>query len=270
MSWRLAKSLQTLRDQVDNRWPKRKKTDDGTIGDERHQATKSEHNPNQNGVVRAMDITNDPKTCNSRALAEMLIASRDPRILYVISNSEICSSQVSPWKWRRYNGSNPHDKHMHISVVADPHLYDDTLPWNLDGEIFTLPPTALVGVNTNIVATVFGGEGDEQPAAYEDVKDGWPQRVGVALPMRFAGKRPTLTIWNAEGKVVGVPIIDVGPWYPSHRGPADPYWISNERPRAESDKNTNKAGIDLTPVLAARLSVDGKGFVNWSFEKEGV
>jgi len=267
MGWRLARSLEVLRKQVDEKWPTRDKADDGTIGDQAHQATKSEHNPDRNGVVRAMDITNDKKVCNSRKLAEMLVASRDPRILYLISNAEILSSQTSPWKWRPYNGKNPHDRHMHISVVSDPHLYDDVRAWKLDGKPIALPPIAEEGENVDIVATVFGGDGDEQPAAYSDVEAGWPHQVGVALPMRFTGKRPTLSVWTAHGRVRGVPIVDVGPWYPSHRGPADPYWITNERPRAETDRRTNRAGIDLTPELAKLLGVDGKGLVNWAFEK---
>src|SRR5262249_33370705 len=96
-SWRVAKCLLKLRDQVDARWPGRDKSNDGTIGDAAHQATKSEHNPDANGVVRAEDISNDPAHgLVSRALAEALVASRDPRILYIISNRQIISSQVSP------------------------------------------------------------------------------------------------------------------------------------------------------------------------------
>jgi len=112
--------------------PDRDKSSDGTIGDERHQTTKSEHNPDANGVVRAMDITHDPAHgVDARKLAEALVASRDTRILYLISNAQIVSSVVQPWIWRRYNGINPHRHHMHISVVTEPHRYDDIRPWDL-------------------------------------------------------------------------------------------------------------------------------------------
>ncbi len=134
MSWRVAKSLLTLRDQVNALYPNRDKSSDGTIGDERHQATHSEHNPDDNGVVRAMDISNDPAHgVVSDKIAHALIDSRDPRIMYVISNSKICSATVHPWEWRDYGGSNPHDHHFHISVVADPAKYDDTRPWTAIG-----------------------------------------------------------------------------------------------------------------------------------------
>lgn len=133
-SWRVAKCLDTLLSQVNAAYPGRNKANDGTIGDERHQASKSEHNPDSHGVVRARDITNDPDHgLNARALAEALVASKDPRILYVISNAEICSSVVAPWNWRPYGGANPHREHMHISVVADEALYDDTKPWSISG-----------------------------------------------------------------------------------------------------------------------------------------
>lgn len=40
-----------------------------------------------------------------------------------------------------------------------------------------------------ITATVFGGDGDEQRVAYQDVTPGWPNRSGVALPARFSDPR---------------------------------------------------------------------------------
>jgi hypothetical protein len=141
MGWRDAKCLDVLLRQVDAAFPGRAKQNDGTIGDAAHQATHSEHNPDENGIVRARDITHDPAHgLDARKLAEALIASRDNRILYVISNAEICSSVVSPWKWRPYNGSNPHREHMHLSVVENPALYDDERPWRIDGHAIPPPP----------------------------------------------------------------------------------------------------------------------------------
>lgn len=45
---RIAKSLAVLRSQVDAMAPARAKDNDGWLGDARHQATKSEHNPDAN------------------------------------------------------------------------------------------------------------------------------------------------------------------------------------------------------------------------------
>lgn len=116
----------------------------------------------------------------------------------------------------------------------------------------------------NITATVFGGPGDEQPLAYPDVKAGWADRPGVALPFHFVGARPRVRCF-ANGKTVDCDVVDVGPWFPSHRGPADPYWTTSTRPRAETDGSTNGAGIDLTPAAASALGIDGKGKVDWEF-----
>ena len=133
MNWRVAKSLLTLREQVNAIAPNRSKKSDGTIGDSSHQPRASDHNPNADGVVTAMDITNDPNNgVDARALAELLRNSKDSRIKYVISNSQIFSSTKSPWEWRKYTGSNAHTKHVHISVVGDKTLYDDVKPWPIE------------------------------------------------------------------------------------------------------------------------------------------
>jgi len=130
--WRPAKSLDVLRAQINAAYPGRKKASDGTIGDAAHAATKSEHNPDANGVVRALDITHDPdRGVDCGKIIDAIVASRDPRILYVIWNRRICSSVVQPWKWRAYGGSNPHDKHFHLSVVDDPAVYDNESPWSI-------------------------------------------------------------------------------------------------------------------------------------------
>lgn len=128
--WRTAKSLVKLGEQVDAAAPERKKSHDGTIGDTAHQARKSDHNPNDQGVVTARDFTHDPAGgCDCQALAEKLVASKDPRVKYIIWRGRIISSKQQPWVWRKYNGANPHMAHLHVSVDADSKLYDDERPW---------------------------------------------------------------------------------------------------------------------------------------------
>lgn len=147
MTWRVAKSLLVLRTQVNEKFPDRAKGWDGTIGDEAHASRSSDHNPwvmdGKQGVVTAMDITHDPAHgVNSYAMAEQLRLSRDPRIKYIISNRRICSSEVHPWVWRPYDGSNPHDHHVHVSVLPDKKLYDDEAPWEIPmlGKVPTSSP----------------------------------------------------------------------------------------------------------------------------------
>jgi len=124
--FRVAKSILTLRDQIDKMAPGRDKSNDGTIGDTSSQARKSDHNPNSDGVVTAIDITHDPSHgVDAGAIVEALRASRDPRIKYIIWNRRTFSSEVNPWEWRPYTGPNPAENHFHLSVVSDQLLYDD-------------------------------------------------------------------------------------------------------------------------------------------------
>ena len=134
MTGRLAKSLAMLRDQADALAPQRSRASDGWIGDAAHSARKSDHNPNGKGVVCAIDITHDPRHgLDANALAETLRASKDPRLKYIIWNRRIWNPSVSA-AWRPYTGSNPHDKHVHVSVAAAAALYDDARPWALKGD----------------------------------------------------------------------------------------------------------------------------------------
>lgn len=133
MAWRLAKSLEKLRAQINAAAPGRSKASDGTIGDEAHASRSSDHNPwvkdGKMGVVTALDITHDPRNgVDCRIIADHLKSSRDPRIKYVIWNRRIWTPAVSHG-WRAYSGSNPHDKHIHISVVAEKKLYDGAGDW---------------------------------------------------------------------------------------------------------------------------------------------
>jgi len=148
MDWRVAKSLLVLRDVVNGMWPKRRKDSDGTIGDANHASRSSDHNPwvadpPGPNVVTAMDITNDPSVgCVSDQLAKAILASRDTRIKYIISNRRIASGTQGPqpWVWRPYSGSNPHIHHCHISVREIKSLYDSPKWWTINMGAPVPPP----------------------------------------------------------------------------------------------------------------------------------
>ena len=136
MTWRVAKSLDVLLGQINAKFPDRDKSSDGSIGDEAHASRDSDHNPwvkdGGMGVVTARDFTHDPAHgMDSYKLAEQLRQGRDHRIKYVISNKKIFSSTVHPWIWRPYSGLNPHDHHVHVSVLPIKSLYDDVSPWEI-------------------------------------------------------------------------------------------------------------------------------------------
>ena len=142
MSWRLAKALggrfdEGLLGEVNNSAPKRSKVSDGGVGDTRHAAKTSDHNPCKCcSVVCARDFTHDPAGgFDSYLFAEWLrtrVLSGEPRVRYVISNGRIFSGlgQSHPaGVWRAYQGSNKHAHHVHVSVRHGAEHYDNDAPW---------------------------------------------------------------------------------------------------------------------------------------------
>ena len=129
MSYFLCAAGETLRDQIDHRWPKRDRASDGWIGDASHQAAPSDHNPDYSagGVVRAVDVDEDLSKVDAeamRTLADQLIRCAreredNGRLSYVIYEGKIASGTYasSRWQWRTYTGTNPHDHHMHVSFT---------------------------------------------------------------------------------------------------------------------------------------------------------
>ena len=141
IQWRIAKSLEKLRTQINALAPGRSKLSDGGIGDASHAARNSDHNPwvdfdGVRGVVTARDFTHDPTGgCDAGVLAEQIRANRDPRVKYVIWNRQIANSSSiggsEPWAWRPYTGKNPHNHHVHISVQPERAKYDSETPWDI-------------------------------------------------------------------------------------------------------------------------------------------
>ena len=139
VKWRIAKSLEVLRLQLNQMFPNRSKASDGGIGDAAHASRNSDHNPwvdlkNNQGVVTARDFTHDPANgLDSGAVADRLRNCHDARLKYIISNKRIASSTSvngqPPWAWRPYTGSNAHNHHFHISVLPERAKYDDESPW---------------------------------------------------------------------------------------------------------------------------------------------
>lgn len=125
MTYRLCKAGQQLREQFDDSYPDRDRTSDGWIGDTRHSARPSDHNPDEQGVVRAIDIDRDlsgkakpdlmPDVADQIRLYAKSKASGG-RISYIIFDSKIASSKKG-WAWRTYDGINKHNHHCHISFT---------------------------------------------------------------------------------------------------------------------------------------------------------
>lgn len=125
--WRLAPCLVALVEETDRLAPNRSTLSDGSIGDPAHAARTSDHNP-AGGFVCAVDITDDKDGgCDADLLARHLVASRDPRIKYVIWNRTIAGPPA--WTPRIYDGVNAHEKHTHVSVHNTAVARADKSPW---------------------------------------------------------------------------------------------------------------------------------------------
>jgi len=139
MTWRTARSLDVGLDEINRAAPRRSKISDGSIGDTAHSSRVSDHNPNPAGVVRARDFTHDPANgfdCNKFAAAVGDLLGKHPALgsgAYVIWNRRIKSTDRLSEGWRPYTGSNPHDKHAHVSVATAASGYDNTQPWGVMG-----------------------------------------------------------------------------------------------------------------------------------------
>ena len=131
---KLCKAGVQLREQIDDAFPDRDRASDGWLGDAKHAARRSDHNPSiPDGWVRAIDIDADLRSHKSEAfdLADQLrlLARSDKRISYIIFNGKIASYKRN-YKWRKYTGINPHKTHIHISFTAK---------GDHDGSMFRIP-----------------------------------------------------------------------------------------------------------------------------------
>jgi hypothetical protein len=137
MKFQLSKAAIQLRNQVDDCYPSRDRTSDGWIGDTRHAARPSDHNPDANGWVRAIDLDRDLSGRSKPDLMPDLAdqirilckSKREKRIAYIIFDGRIASSKKA-WAWRPYEGSNKHNHHMHVSFTKEADLL---------GEFFQVP-----------------------------------------------------------------------------------------------------------------------------------
>lgn len=125
-SYYLARSLVTLRAEINKAHPNRDKRSDGWVGDTSHSARKSDHNPDysQGGVVRAIDVDKDG--INPGRLVSQAI--KHPCTQYVIWNGYIWN-RSDGFKKRVYNGTNKHTSHVHISIRHGDAYENSTRAW---------------------------------------------------------------------------------------------------------------------------------------------
>lgn len=146
-------------DEATRRWPTRSKASDGIMGDARHCAKPGSTSDHCTG--NAFDLTHDPAHgCDAHALVEQLRQRQDPRVKYIISRRRIWNPLIGAPAayralraeghgrsraalsalpgWRRYTGSNPHDKHAHVSTK--PGSRSDLRAWWASAPLPPPPP----------------------------------------------------------------------------------------------------------------------------------
>lgn len=116
-AWYLVPCLDQLRTEFDALSPHRDRGADGSIGDTAHSQRVSDHNPDPEGRVLALDIdVTGPWPVPFADLVESVRGDR--RLEYVIFNHRI-ASRSQAWKWRKYGGVDPHTGHAHFSARHD-------------------------------------------------------------------------------------------------------------------------------------------------------
>lgn len=162
MTWRLAKSLATLRSELNDMAPNRSRASDGTIGDPAHASRASRHNPNRYGVVTAFDATHDPAGgCDIHAIARRHVLDPHPELEYVISDGEVAKRRTG-FTWEPYYGSNPHTLHAHFAVGRGPDSdplppYDSVTPWGVTEDDMPLNDTDLAKIRLIVAQEVAKG-----------------------------------------------------------------------------------------------------------------
>lgn len=183
--WRLAPCLATLLAQVDAEWPTRDHASDGTIGDTAHKAEGaptfnnegygtggSDHDPDVNGYVCALDIDSGPNIDVERLVAG-LTTGPNSRLSYLIWNRRIFSSRsgTEPFAWHAYNGADPHTNHVHVSVRHLVNFIVNAATWNIGAGAST-PAPAAQRKDTNMARMVAHSAGARALVTLNDKGDG--------------------------------------------------------------------------------------------------
>ena len=170
----------TLRDQLNQRFPKRDKRSDGWIGDAAHQANVgwgtngkgSYHNPDPNGIVHAIDVDENMgsgegrKGATAKEFAEQLATycreGKDGgRIAHIVYEGQVASATANNWHFR--GSGYGHFQHIHISF---------TNKADKDGSLFRLP--------------IFGFDDKPKPHAPKPDAPAYPGRSKLTYKQRNA------------------------------------------------------------------------------------
>lgn len=147
------------------------------------------------------------------------------------------------------------------------------------------PATGPAANHAEIETTVFGGASDPNNSAYPPYGYLNDSDLYVALPYSFPNSMfpnspPRVRVYCGELSAVGE-VRDKGPWTTDDEA----YVMGTARPIAETCHDmgaplpsgpnagkvpSNRAGLDLSPALASKVGLQGKGLCNWEFVEDEV
>lgn len=194
--------------EINTRWPFRDKWSDGWLGDSRHAAGFSDHNPDSRGRVHAIDVDSTISHVMGSGIvgAEVtrtllrLARSGKPHPIYYLIYNGVIYSRTYGFRARRYTG-DAHTSHVHLSVMRTDYARNWNGAWG-----FLLPE-----INASKVAYAFEGHPLASPTDVRRVQKRlhdlgylkWPYVIGRAGPWTRAAVRH----WQGKHgyKITGVP-----------------------------------------------------------------
>ena len=139
MAWSPAPACVAILNDANRVAPYRNRASDGILGDAFHAASLSDHNPDGNGIVHAVDVTNDPaRGMNTwywaNVIAGRILTGQERRVKYLVSNNgteDVIFNPEISLTWRPNldrNGYRQHDhaNHLHTSVLYTSVAENDT------------------------------------------------------------------------------------------------------------------------------------------------
>jgi hypothetical protein len=166
--WILIPCLRALFMEFDRIAPSRDKASDGSIGNDAHSKTVSDHNPDETGSVpihdadhvnevHAIDVDNNLRESDltMEKVVQFLLgrcrSGAEKRLRYIIYNRRIWSAS-SDWVQKTYTGASPHTEHAHFSASYTSGLEASTASWHLEDIPVALTAADLAKI-TSIVKT---------------------------------------------------------------------------------------------------------------------
>lgn len=195
-SWILVPCLVKLRSEFNTIAPDRMKNSDGSVGDDAHQDSQSDHNPDETGnvpirdadkvnEVHAIDVDIDLKVpgLTMEKTVQFLLArcrsGAENRLRYIIFNRRIWSAS-NDWREQAYTGKNAHTEHAHFSASYTSGREADIRSWHLEDI-----PMAITDADLAKIRNVVREEVDKRVDA-----------LFLSLPDVPTAEENALALWN--------------------------------------------------------------------------